>query len=101
MQREGWYWLGFWIRQNELHQPWVDTPPRQLTFSDVLKKLEPNGDGVFLRAPGKDPYGRNTDGFENNGTTRDQLIPLIAAMRACGASATSYSVSGMPCQKIF
>jgi hypothetical protein len=83
-QREGWYWLGVWIRQNELHQPWTDTPPRQLSFGDVLKKLEPNGDGVFVRAPGKDPYGRDTDGNKNHGTTRDQLVPLIAAMGVWG-----------------
>lgn len=83
-QREGWYWLGGWIRQNELHQPWIDTPRRQLSFSDVLKKLEPNGDGVFVRAPGKDPYGRDTDGNKNHGTTRDQLVPLIAAMSVWG-----------------
>ena len=83
-QREGWYWLGVWIRQNKLHQPWIDNPPRQLSFDDVLKKLEPNHDGVFVRAPGKDPYGRPTDGHENHGTTRDQLVPLIAAMAVWG-----------------
>ena len=83
-QREGWYWLGVWIRQNRLDQPWIDHPSRQLSFDDVLKKLEPNGDGVFVRAPGKDPFGRPTDGYENNGTTRDQLVPLIAAMGVWG-----------------
>jgi hypothetical protein len=83
-QREGWYWLGVWIRENELHQPWVDNPHRQLNFDRVLTKLEPNKDGVFVRAPGKDPYGRPTDGHENHGTTRDQLIPLIAAMGVAG-----------------
>src|SRR2546421_613614 len=29
-QREGWYWLGVWIRKEVLHDPW--TTPRQLTF---------------------------------------------------------------------
>ena len=83
-QREGWYWLGVWIRQNRLHNPWADHPPRKLSFHEVLKKLEPNGDGVFVRAPSKDPFGRNTDGNANHGTTRDQLIPLIAAMGVWG-----------------
>jgi len=83
-QREGWYWLNAWIRQNDLAQPWSDNPPRQLTFSDVLRKLEPNGDGVFVRAPGKDPFGRDTDGNLNHGMTRDQLVPLIAAMSVWG-----------------
>jgi hypothetical protein len=83
-QREGWYWLGVWIRQNELAQPWTDTPPRTLSFDEVLRKLEPHGDGVFVRAPGKDPFGRAMDGFDHHGTTRDQLVPLIAAMAAWG-----------------
>lgn len=83
-QREGWYWLGVWFRQNQLNQPWVDTPPRQLTFDKVLSKLEPSGNGVFVRAPGKDPFGRPTDGNDNHGTTRDQLVPLIAAMSVWG-----------------
>ena len=85
-QREGWYWLGVWIRANEIHQPWVDSPPRALSFDDVERKLEPNQDGVFVRAPGKDPFGRATpgDGNENHGMTRDQLVPLIAALSVWG-----------------
>src|SRR5579872_477213 len=81
-QREGWYWLGVWIRANELHQPWQDSPPRTLGFDDVERKLEPDQNGVFVRAPGKDPFGRATpgDGNENHGMTRDQLVPLIAAL---------------------
>jgi hypothetical protein len=86
-QREGWYWLGVWIRQNRLHKPWADNPPRVLTFDAVLKKLEPAGDGVFVRAPGKDPFGRAADGHINHGTTRDQLVPLIAAMAVRGKHA--------------
>jgi hypothetical protein len=82
-QREGWYWLGVRLRQ-QLGQPWVDTPPRQLTFDTVLRKLEPEGNGIFVRAPGKDPFGRPTDGNDKHGTTRDQLVPLIAAMSAWG-----------------
>lgn len=87
-QREGWYWLGVWIRSNRLHQPWVDSPARQLSsFDAVIGKLEPNQDGIFVRAPGKDPFGRATDGNENHGTTRDQLVPLVAAMRVWGKQA--------------
>lgn len=83
-QREGMYWLGVWIRQNELKRPWVDNPKRELSFEDVIQKLEPRRDGVFLRAPGKDPFGRPSDGNENHGTTRDQLVPLIAALTVWG-----------------
>jgi len=78
-QREGWYWLGVKILGRA-----SDTPPRVLTFADTIKKLEPEGNGVFLRAPGKDPFGRPLDGFENHGTTRDQLVPMIVAMAAWG-----------------
>ena len=83
-QREGWYWLGVWIRLNEVHQPWVDTPPRVLSFDDVERKLEPDQNGIFVRAPGKDPFGRATDGNEDHGMTRDQLVPLIPALSVWG-----------------
>jgi hypothetical protein len=86
-QREGMYWLGVWIRSQELKRPWSDKPPRRLSFDDVLKKLEPKQDGMFVRAPGKDPFGRNADGHENHGTTRDQLVPMIVAMSVWGKSA--------------
>lgn len=82
--REGWYWLGVWSRAREINQPWTDSPPRALSFDDVEKKLEPHQDGVFVRAPGKDPFGRPTDGNENHGMTRDQLVPLIAALSVWG-----------------
>jgi len=81
-QREGWYWLGVWIRENILHDPWVETPPRKLTFDDVLNLLEPRGDGVFVRAPGLDPTGERNG--EHLGFTRDQMIPLVAAMGVWG-----------------
>ncbi len=79
-QREGWYWLGAWIRANEIHQPWSDSPPRSLSFDAVERKLEPDQNGIFVRAPGKDPFGRPTDGNENHGMTRDQLVPVIGAL---------------------
>jgi len=80
-QREGWYWLGVWIRQNILHDPWVDTPPRQLNFDAMLRLLEPNGDGVFRRAPEFEASGL-TNG--QNGFTRDQMVPIVAAMSVWG-----------------
>jgi hypothetical protein len=86
-QREGWYWLGVWIRQNEIHQPWSDSPPRILvSFDAVERKLEPDQNGIFVRAPGKDPFGRATpgDGHENHCMTRDQLVPLVAALSVWG-----------------
>jgi hypothetical protein len=68
-----------------MNQPWVDNPPRELSFKAVLQKLEPNGDGVFVRAPGMDPYGRQTDGAgQGYGFTHDQLVPLVAAMGVWG-----------------
>ena len=83
-QREGWYWLGVWIREKRLNNPWPQK--RKLSsFSQVLKKLEPNGDGVFVRAPGLDPFGRDN----NTGTTRDQLVPLVAAMGVWGQQDSS------------
>jgi hypothetical protein len=83
-QREGWYWLGVWIRANELHQPWTDSPARTLDFDAVERKLEPEQNGIFVRAPGKNSFGLNTDGNENHGMTRDQLVPVIAALGVRG-----------------
>ena len=49
-QREGWYWLGVWIRQNTPGlQPWQ--PKRALTFEQVLKLLEPAGDNLGTKLP--------------------------------------------------
>ncbi|MGE4043605.1 MAG: hypothetical protein AB7F35_02035 [Acetobacteraceae bacterium] len=80
-QREGWYWLGVWIRNNTPGlEPWKST--RQLNFDQVLKLLEPNGDGVFYRHPKQAPYNNPYD--KEWGTSRDQLVPLIAAMGVWG-----------------
>ncbi|MGF6790161.1 hypothetical protein [Paraburkholderia sp. 35.1] len=80
-QREGWYWFGVWIRQNTPGlPPWQ--PTRRLNFDQVLKLLEPNGDGVFYRHPKLPPWN---DPFSKEwGTSRDQLVPLIAAMGVWG-----------------
>jgi hypothetical protein len=80
--REGWYWLGVWIRQNTPGlEPWK--PQRKLkSFDQVLALLEPNGDGIFYRHPKQPPY--NNPFSKDWGTSRDQLVPLIAAMGVWG-----------------
>lgn len=67
-QREGWMWLGIWLRER-LRDPWTITPP--LPFKKALQLLEPQGDGDFIRHPVKwnDPKD----------FSRDQSIPIIAA----------------------
>ncbi|MES1240665.1 MAG: hypothetical protein ABUT39_03505 [Acidobacteriota bacterium] len=80
-QREGWYWLGVWIRANVPGlEPWPHK--RERTFEEVLNLLEPKHDGVFVRHPTdpewNDPYRKD------NGTSRDQLEPLVAAMGVWG-----------------
>jgi hypothetical protein len=80
-QREGWYWLGVWLRQ---HTPGASawTPHRKRSFREVLNLLEPNGDGIFYRHPKLPPWN---DPFSKEwGTSRDQLVPLIAAMGLWG-----------------
>ena len=85
-QREGFYWFGVWIRESVLHQPWPYTRTKLKTFSEVIKKFEhkTNGqpDGVFYRHP-------TISGFNNPwdkewGFSRDQMIPLVAAMGVYG-----------------
>lgn len=75
-QREGWYWFGVWVRENILKNPWPI--PRKLAFPDVIRLLEPNGDGVFRRHPKYSPYDKQW------GFSRDQMIPLVAAMGVWG-----------------
>ncbi len=83
-QREGWYWLGVWIRQNTPGLPqW--TPKRKLTFDQVLKLLEPGGDGVFYRHPTQPPFNKPHD--KEYGFSRDQMEPLVAAMGVWGRQA--------------
>lgn len=80
-QREGWYWLGVWIRQHTPGlAPWTHT--RALNFDQVLKLLEPNGDGVFYRHPKQPPYNNPYD--KQFGFSRDQMEPLVAAMGVWG-----------------
>lgn len=79
-QREGWYWLGVWVREHVLNNPW--RIPRKLTFPEVLRLLEPAGDGVFYRHPKLTPW--NNPYSKEYGFSRDQMIPLVAAMGVWG-----------------
>jgi hypothetical protein len=80
-QREGWYWLGVWIRANTPGlKPWPYT--RKLNFDQVLRLLEPKGDGVFYRHPKLAPWNKPYD--KELGFSRDQLEPLVAAMGVWG-----------------
>ena len=79
-QREGWYWLGVWIRQSVLNDPW--TIPRSLSFQQVIQLLEPASDGIFYRHPKLSPWNNPRDG--TYGFSRDQMIPLVAAMGVWG-----------------
>lgn len=79
-QREGWYWLGVWIRSQVLNDPFPNK--RKLTFPDVIKLLEPAGDGVFYRHPKLSPWNNPYD--KSFGFSRDQMIPLVAAMGVWG-----------------
>jgi hypothetical protein len=70
-QREGWYWLGRSIRESaEIKEPWGAT--REMSFQGVMSQLEIGQTGTFRRNPVKwnDP----------SDFTRDQTIPLVAAM---------------------
>lgn len=75
-QREGWYWFGIWVRQQVLNQPWP--APRQLSFGEVIRLLEPSSDGVFYRHPKLSPWNNPHD--KKFGFSRDQMVPLVAAM---------------------
>ena len=79
-QREGWYWLGVWIREHLLNNPWPTS--RKLSFSQVLRLLEPAGDGVFYRHPKLPPWNNPYD--KEYGFSRDQMTPLVAAMGVWG-----------------
>ncbi len=80
-QREGWYWLGVWIRQNTPGlEKW--TPTRKLSFDQVLALLEPHSDGVFYRHPKQEMYNNPYD--KKYGFSRGQLISLVAAMGVWG-----------------
>ncbi len=60
--------------------PW--TIPRTRVFPEVLELLEPRRDGVFCRHPKEWPNAYHPDW----GFSRDQMIPLVAAMGVWGAT---------------
>jgi hypothetical protein len=75
-QRVGWMWLGIHLR-TVLGNPWHISPP--ITFEQALQVLEPQQDGMFIRHPvtWNDPKD----------FSRDQTIPLIAAMGLSNSTA--------------
>ena len=98
-QREGWYWLAKFVRERVLKMPpaelnwvtlkwdskdgkFVETEHRQergMTFSNVLDRLTSKAEpGLFVRHPN----WRADDA--DHGLSRDQLIPLVAAMGVWG-----------------
>jgi hypothetical protein len=56
-----------------------------LTFDQVLRLLEPKGDGVFYRHPKLPPWNKPHD--KEWGFSRDQMTPLVAAMGVWGKTA--------------
>jgi len=83
-QLEGLYWLGVWLRSHTPGlKPW--NHKRRLSFDEVLKLLEPAGNGLIYRHPKQPPW--NNPWSADAGTSVDQLIPLIAAMGVWGKEA--------------
>jgi hypothetical protein len=89
-QREGWYWFGLWIRQYilkdfslDFSRPNEKAYARKLSsFDQVLRLLEPASDGIFYRHPKLPPWNNPYD--KDWGFSRDQMIPLVAAMGVWG-----------------
>lgn len=80
-QREGWFWFGAWIRKNVLNQP-VHSNRKLAAAVDALDLLEPSKDGVFFRHPKLKPWNNPYD--KKFGFSRDQMVPLVAAMGVHG-----------------
>lgn len=74
-QREGWYWVGRWVR-DYLNDPWPIK--RDRTFPEVIDRLEPKKDGIFYRHPKLAPWNNPRD--KEFGFSIDQMTPLMAAM---------------------
>ena len=73
-QREGMYWLGNWVRTNALQIERYGGP-RKVSFTQVMDLLEDDQKtGRFRRHPTQQQWKDPKD------ISRDQLIPLIAAM---------------------
>ena len=81
-QREGWYWFGVWLRNHTPGAPPFVPNRKWKTFHEVLRLLEPAHDGLIYRHPKLAPWN---DPFSNDlGTSRDQLVPIVAAMGVWG-----------------
>jgi len=73
-QREGMYWLGNWVRINDLHIERYGGL-RKINFAQVMDLLEDDQKtGRFRRHPTQQKWKDPKE------MSRDQLIPLIAAM---------------------
>jgi hypothetical protein len=73
-QREGWAWVGSWVRSNVLHDPW--SVKRTITHAQAMAKLEVDQTGLFRRHP--DQWNDTKD------FSRDQTVPIIASMGLWG-----------------
>jgi hypothetical protein len=78
-QREGWVWFGIYLR-DYLRDPWHLKPPKP--FSETMDLLESDRTGQFRRHPFQADWRSDPNGF-----SRDQLIPLIAAIGVYGDTA--------------
>jgi len=78
-QREGMYWFGTWVWRHDLGLG-AFGKPRGITLERVLNHLEVGQTGQFRRHPTQTQDGLNLP----EKTSRDQLIPLIAAMGVHG-----------------
>jgi hypothetical protein len=74
-QREGWAWFGIWIRKYRLNNEWSIMPP--ISFERTIELLEVGKTGDFVRNPKEKKWWSDPKKF-----SRDQQVPLIAAMGA-------------------
>jgi hypothetical protein len=80
-QREGWAWFGIWLRTVKLKK----TSPVQLpiSFEATMNLLEdPGHPGEFRRHPTQPGFRSDPNAF-----SRDQIVPLVAAMGVWGDQA--------------
>jgi hypothetical protein len=77
-QREGWAWFGNWLRTVELKMTSPVALP--ISFAATMALLEdPKRPGEFRRHPTQAGFKSDPDAF-----SRDQVIPLVAAMGVWG-----------------
>src|ERR1700687_2570660 len=80
-QREGWAWFGQWLRTEKLEMSSPFKPP--ILFEPTMNLLEdPRRPGEFRRHPTQPGFKSDPDAF-----SRDQIIPLVAAMGVWGDQA--------------